>query len=509
MAQICRRFLNGYIPRGGVKVPLSSPDLPEKVLQFGEGNFLRAFVDWMFEKMNGEGFFNGRIVVIQPIEVGLTEIINEQDGLYTLMLRGLVDGDLVETREIISSISRCINPYENWASLMECMESPDMEIVISNTTEAGIVFGPSDIYREGEVQATFPGKLTALLYHRWRHFNGDPARGMVIIPCELIEENGNNLRRAVLQFGNFWRLPGEFIRWIEEDCTFVNTLVDRVVTGYPREEASKIEAEIGYSDRLLDTGEYFHLWVLEGPEELSLKLPFHKAGLNVIWTDDQRPYRNRKVRILNGAHTGGVPAAFLCGLDTVQQMMEDDLTGRFVNELIDQEILQAFIEDRDTEALRALAESVKDRFRNPFISHRLLSIMLNSSSKFVVRDLPSLLDYYEKFGELPKRLVFSLSALIATYREGEVSEGTFRSIRNGESFEIRDDRAFLDFAVAVWKNCRPTKEDSHRVATAFLGNSSIWKRDLSEIPGLVLLVGEYIFNITSKGMRSAMETVLG
>ncbi len=509
MAQICRRFLNGYIPRGGVKVPLSSPDLPEKVLQFGEGNFLRAFVDWMFEKMNGEGFFNGRIVVIQPIEVGLTEIINEQDGLYTLMLRGLVDGDLVETREIISSISRCINPYENWASLMECMESPDMEVVISNTTEAGIVFDPSDIYREGEVQATFPGKLTALLYHRWRYFNGDPAKGMVIIPCELIEENGNSLRRALLQFGDLWGLPAEFIRWIEGSCTFVNTLVDRVVTGYPKEEAPRIEAEIGYYDRLLDTAECFHLWVLEGPEELSLKLPFHGVGLNVIWTDDQRPYRDRKVRILNGAHTGSVPAAFLCGLDTVQQMMEDELTGRFVNELIDQEILQAFIDDRDTEALRALAESVKDRFRNPFISHRLLSIMLNSSSKFVVRDLPSLLDYHKKFGELPKRLVFSLAALITTYREGVVMGETFRSMRNGETFDLRDDRAFLDLAVGIWRNYSPTKEDSLRVATAFLGESSIWKQDLSEIPGLVLLVGEYILNITSKGMRSAMETVLG
>lgn len=508
MTQISRDFLKGYVPQGGVEVPRLGLDLPERVLQFGEGNFLRAFVDWMFNRMNRDGFFNGRIVVVQPIETGLTEIINEQDGLYTLLLRGVVDGERVESREIISSISRCIDPYKNWSDLMRCMESPEMEIVVSNTTEAGIVFDPSDAYVEGEVQTTFPGKLTALLHHRWRYFDGDPARGMVIIPCELIEENGNNLREVVLKLGELWGLSAEFLRWIKGACTFMNTLVDRVVTGYPRKEAPQIEAELGYSDRLLDTGEYFHLWVLEGPEELSLTLPFHKAGLNVIWTDDQRPYRNRKVRILNGAHTGGVPAAFLCGLDTVQHMMEDELTGRFVNELIDQEILLSFIDDRDTEALKALAEAVKDRFKNPFISHRLLSIMLNSSSKFVVRDLPAILDYHEKFGELPKRLVLSLAALISTYREGETSGGVFRSSRNGEPFEIRDDRAFLDFAVGVWENYLPTQEESLRVATAFLSNSSIWKRDLTEIPGLLDMVDGCLLDITSNGMRFAMEKVL-
>lgn len=508
MKKLNRRFLEGYIPQGGVSVAPSNEHLPEKVLQFGEGNFLRAFVDWMFDRMNRQGLFNGKIVVVQPIEVGLAEAINDQDGLYTLLLRGLVDGELVESREIISSISRCLDPYEDWPSLVKCMESPDMEVVLSNTTEAGIVFDPSDVYREGEVQRTFPGKLTALLFHRWRYFKGDLARGMVLIPCELIEENGDNLRRAVVRFGELWGLSGEFLRWIEDGCTFVNTLVDRVVTGYPKEEASKIEGEIGYSDSLLDAGEYFHLWVLEGPEELSLKLPFHQAGLNVIWTDDQRPYRNRKVRILNGAHTGSVPAAFLCGLDTVQQMMEDELTGRFVEELIDQEILQAFIEDGDTEALRNLADSVKDRFRNPFISHRLLSIMLNSSSKFVVRDLPSLLDYHEKTGELPKRLVFSLAALLTVYREGEVSEGVIKSQRDGEPFEVRDDRDFLEFALSVWKNYFPTEENALQVSRSFLGNESTWKRDLTDISGLVVLVGEYIFNITSQGMRSAMEKVL-
>ncbi len=509
MEQLNRNFLKNYTPKGGVAVSPLDVDLPERVLQFGEGNFLRAFVDWMFDKLNRENLFNGRVVVVQPIERGLGETLNQQDGLYTLLLRGVVEGELKETREIITSLSRCINPYENWESLLRCAESPDMEIVVSNTTEAGILFDPFDTYREGHVQSTFPGKLTAFLYHRWRHFDGDPSRGMVMIPCELIEENGINLRKRVLQFGEHWNLPGDFLRWIKKSCTFVNTLVDRVVTGYPQGEVSKIEAEIGYSDKLLDTAEYFHLWVLEGPKELSRKLPFHEVGLNVVWTEDQRPYRNRKVRILNGAHTGSVPAAFFCGLDTVRQMMEDDLTGRFVDELIDREILQAFLDDQDSKVLEDLARAVKDRFRNPFISHRLLSIMLNSSSKFAVRNLPSLLDYHEKFGELPKRLVFSLAALITVYMEGDLSQGILKSQREGVPFEMQDDAAFLEFAVQTWKDYQPTRENALRVASAFLSNESVWKRDLREIPGLLAMTGENILNITTLGMRAALEKVLG
>ncbi len=509
MEQLNRRFLENYTPRGGVAVSPWNPELPEKVLQFGEGNFLRAFVDWMFDKLNRKNLFNGRVVVVQPIEKGLGDILNEQDGLYTLLLRGVENGEFRETREIITSVSRCINPYENWESLLQCAESPEMEIVISNTTEAGILFDPSDLYQEESVQSTFPGKLTAFLYHRWKFFQGDPSRGMVIIPCELIEENGKNLWKRVLEFGDFWKLPEDFSHWVRESCTFVSTLVDRVVTGYPRDEVSRIEEEIGYRDKLLDTGEYFHLWVLEGPKELSQRLPFHEAGLNVVWTDDQRPYRNRKVRILNGAHTGSVPAAFFCGLRTVQEMMEDEFTGRFVEELMDREILRAFRNDPDTEALENLTEAVKDRFRNPFISHRLLSIMLNSSSKFAVRDLPSLLDYYEKFGKLPERLVFSLAALLRIYQGGTLVEGVLHSEREGVPFEMRDDAAFLEFAVEVWKKYEPTKEQALRVASAFLSRKSLWERDLTEVPGLAEKVAENILNITTLGMREAMKKVLG
>ncbi|WP_278550050.1 tagaturonate reductase [Cloacibacillus evryensis] len=506
MEQLSKEFLKGYVPQGGVAVSPPTDGMPEKVIQFGEGNFLRAFVDWMFDKLNREGLFNGRIVVVQPIENGLVPIVNEQDGLYTLLLRGIEDGKFKETREIITSVSRGLNPYTQWDGVLACAESPEMEIAVSNTTEAGIVFDETDVM-EGTPK-TYPGKLTAFLYHRWKHFGGDETKGMIIIPCELIEENGRNLKKAVLRFAELWRLEDGFVKWTENACTFVSTLVDRVVTGYPRDEAEKIESEIGCRDKLIDTGEYFHLWVLEGPAQLAERIPFHKAGLHVVWTDDQRPYRNRKVRILNGAHTGSVPAAFFCGLDTVKEMMDDRLTGRFVNELIDEEILKAFKNDNDTEALTSLANAVKDRFRNPYIKHYLLSIMLNSSSKFAVRDLPSLVDYYDMHGALPKRLVFSLAALLTVYRDGERSGGMLRSKRDGAPFEMRDDEKVLEFMGETWKSYTPTPEGARRTAQTFLAESAIWGRDLNDIPGLAGAVAENLLRITEKGMRAAMEEVL-
>ncbi len=508
MEQLNRRFLETYTPQGGIAFSPSTPIHPERVIQFGEGNFLRAFIDWMFDKLNREGRFNGRIVAVQPIERGLCERINEQDGLYTLLLRGVEEGTVKETREIITVLSRCIDPYQDWASLLQCAESPDMEFVVSNTTEAGIHFDPSDGYREGAVQATFPGKLTAFLHHRWKTFRGDPSRGMVLIPCELIEDNGRNLQKALNQVADLWGLPDSFIRWMNESCYFVSTLVDRVVTGYPRDEAPKIEAEIGYHDQLLDGGELFHLWVLEGPQILAERLPFHEAGLNVVWTDDQRPYRNRKVRILNGAHTGSVVTAFFCGLDTVRQMMEDESTGPFVEDLVDTEIVPAFLDEEGAKAREDFARAVKDRFRNPHISHRLLSIMLNSSSKFTVRNLPSLLDYHHKFGKLPPRLVFSLASLIAMYRDGTVSDGVFRSQRDGVPFEVLDDPDFLAFSLQTWKNYRATGEDALRVASSFLSRESVWKCSLAKLPELVPMTGAYLLDMTTLGMRAALDKAL-
>lgn len=508
MAQLNKTFLKSYVPQGGISVSPCFDALPEKVIQFGEGNFLRAFVDWMFDKLNREGLFNGRIVILQPRKSSKqVAILNEQDGLYTLLLRGIENGQFKETREILTSVSRGLNPYTQWDEVLACAESPDMEVVVSNTTEAGIVFDASDTI-EGTPN-TYPGKLTAFLYHRWKHFKGDSSKGMIIIPCELIEANGKALKNCVVKFAQLWKLDANFVDWVVNSCAFVSTLVDRVVTGYPRDEVAKIEGEIGYHDQLMDAGEYYHLWVLEGPKSLSEKLPFDKIGLHVIWTDDQSSYRDRKVRILNGAHTGSVPAAFFCGLDTVKEMMDDELTGRFTNELIDEEILQAFKNDKNTEALTELANAVKDRFRNPCIRHYLLSIMLNSSSKFAVRDLPSLLDYVEMHGKLPKRLVFSLAALLTVYRTGDLKDGVLYSKRDGQPFEMKDDAKTLEFMKTTWEQYEPTSQKALTTAKTLLAAKQIWGQDLNSVPGLTEAVAQDLILITTEGMRSAMAEILG
>lgn len=506
MQQLNRAFLKNYVPQGGVAVSPPFDDLPEKVIQFGEGNFLRAFVDWMFDRLNRRGLFNGRIVILQPRESSRqVDVINRQDGLYTLILRGIEDGRFRETREVLTSVSRGLNPYTQWDEVLACAESPEMEFVVSNTTEAGIVFDASDSMEA--TPRTYPGKLTAFLYHRWKHFDGAPSAGMVIIPCELIESNGRALKGCVMSYAKLWALGPAFADWVESACTFVSTLVDRVVTGYPRDEVAKIESEIGYHDQLMDAGESYHLWVLEGPESLGEKLPFQRVGLNVIWTDDQSVYRERKVRILNGAHTGSVPAAFFCGLDTVREMMDDELTGRFTTELIDREILLSFKND-DPLALQFFANSVKDRFRNPCIRHYLLSIMLNSSSKFAVRDLPSLLDYGELHGKLPKRLVFSLAALLSVYRKGELCGGTLRSERDGQPFEMKDDPKTLEFMKATWNQYDGTWPGALAASKGFLA-ADVWGRDLNSVPGLTEAIARDLKLITTKGMRGAMAEVLG
>ncbi|MDU2064494.1 MAG: tagaturonate reductase, partial [Sporomusaceae bacterium] len=377
--------------------------LPEKVLQFGEGNFLRAFVDWMFHQIIKEGKFAGRIVVVQPIAEGLVDRLNEQDGLYTLLLRGLENGKVTEKKEIMQAISRGINPYTNWAEYLKCAENPDMEYIISNTTEAGIAFDGND-KADMTPPNSYPGKLTAFLYHRYQHFNGDAAKGMVIIPCELIERNGDKLKETILQFADLWQLPKEFKNWIHEHNSFHNSLVDRVVTGYPRDEATALEEKFGYKDNLIDTGELFHLWVIEGSQELAKRLPFTEVGLNVVWTDDMTPYRTRKVRILNGAHTASIPAAFLYGLDTVGEMMDHEVLGKYVRSIVSDEIIPSI--DLDKGMLTEFADSVMERFQNPFIKHYLLSILLNSSSKFKSRVLPSILEYNKLNHKLPDMLTF-------------------------------------------------------------------------------------------------------
>lgn len=506
MEKLTKQLLqNGFKFPDDVAVQPLPEQLPERVIQFGEGNFLRAFVDWMIHQLNKRQLFNGRVVVVQPIAEGLIDKLNEQDGLYTLILRGLKDGQAVEQTEIISAISRGINPYSQWGEYLKCAESPTIEFVVSNTTEAGIVFDEHDRLAN-EPPLSFPGKLTAYLYHRFQYFQGDPRKGMVIIPCELIDRNGDNLRKVILQLAAAWQLPEAFSSWIREHNCFLNTLVDRVVTGYPRDEIAAISEHFGYDDSLVDTGELFHLWVIEGPQELSERLQFTKAGLDVIWTDDMTPYRTRKVRILNGAHTGAVPAAFLYGLDTVGEMMDHAVVGEFVRQLIFTEIIPSV--DFDKRLLTQFADSVVERFRNPYIKHYLLSILLNSSAKFKTRVLPSILDYQRCFGCLPECLTFSFAALIVVYKDGRIVNGVMQARRQCDEFVMKDDLPALEFFAYVWSQYDGSEAGAVALARLVLGNVALWGHDLNQVAGLADKVGGYLQVIAQESIQTAVARLL-
>ena len=373
----------------------------EKVIQFGEGGFLRGFADWMLQKVNEAGEFQGKVVVVQPIKNGMCDMLDAQKCEYTHICRG-VEG--VETKKI-DVISRTVKPYDDFKAYMALAENPDFRFIISNTTEAGIVFSDSDKLTDTPAN-TFPGKLTQLLKKRFDL----GLSGFVFLPCELIDKNGANLKKCILSYADLWALGEDFKKWIEEENIFCNTLVDRINTGYPKEE----KIELGYEDNLINTSEYFHLWVIEGYKDLFAEIPFDKANLNVILTDNLEMYRTRKVRILNGAHTSLVPYALLEGYDTVKSCIDSEQMNAHIRRCVFDEIIPTL--DLPREELIEYADNVLVRFANPYIKHYLSSIALNSVSKFKVRVLPSILEYIKRFDKLPETLIFSFAKLIDFYR---------------------------------------------------------------------------------------------
>ena len=474
---------------------------PEKVLQFGEGNFLRAFVDWMIDKANRDGIYQGSIVLCQPIAQGLKDMINAQDGVYTLAMRGAENGQPVEKIEVITSVSRCINPYENYEDLMEIARSADLEVVVSNTTEAGIAYHAGDQLTD-RPPVSFPAKVTAFLYERYKAFNGDPEKGLLFLPVELIDNNGAELKRIVLQYAQEWELGQEFTDWVNTANAFTSTLVDRIVTGYPRDEVSYFEEKLGYKDNIIDTSELFNLWVIEGDKKWADKLPVHKTDANVIWTDDVKPYKKRKVRILNGAHTSTVLAAYLAGFDIVGDFMKDDTVRTFMNNVIYQEVIPTL--DLPKEELESFAAAVNDRFANPYIKHKLLDIALNSCSKFNARCLPSLLGYVEEKGVLPKCLTFSLAAFIKFY-QGEWKDGVYTGTRkDGTQYPLRDDESVIRFFADAW-----SENDAKGTAEAVLSNKDFWSgKDLTEVPGLKDAVAGYLKEMEEKEIKEIMAELI-
>ena len=472
------------------------------MLQFGEGNFLRAFADYWFDMANEKAGWNGKCVLVQPIAQGLTQLINRQEGLYTLYLRGRQNGEKVDAKRVVSSVSRCLNPYEkqDYDAMMDVAAGEALEYIVSNTTEAGIVYDPS-CRLEDCPPASFPAKLTQVLLHRWRA--GRP--GVVVLSCELIDNNGKELLRCVNQYIKQWGLEEGFARWVNGDCTFCSTLVDRIVPGRIRDaaEAARLEDENGYRDALIDVGEVFGVWNIEGPEWLAEKLPFRAAGLNCPVVPDVTPYKKRKVRILNGAHTGFVLGAYLAGYDIVRDCMQDDVILGFMNRMLHEEVIPTLPLDRQD--LEAFAAAVQDRFNNPFINHELMSITLNSTSKWRARNMPSLLEYAQTAGKLPPCLAMSFAAYIAFYSsdiQALTEQGLVCRRPKGNEYTVSDDRWVLEF----YYSRRGVSDETlvHDVMT----NEKMWGQDLTLVPGFEQAAAENLRRIRTEGARAAFAACL-
>lgn len=474
-------------------------DAPERIIQFGEGNFLRGFADYFVDCLNERTGFNGKVLVVQPIENGMSDEINKQQGLYTLYLRGTENERKMNRRRVVSSISRCINPYTQWETLLDTASNEDLRVVISNTTEQGIAYDPACKFSDCP-QSSFPGKLTRYLYGRYVKMSGDIEKGFLILSCELIDNNGSELKKCVLAYADQWNLNKGFIQWVESANIFCNTLVDRIVTGYPAKEVLLLNLENGYEDSLMDTAEIFGLWVIEGPEDIAEVLKLENSGLPILICQDHLPYKKRKVRILNGAHTAMVPAAYLQGFDNVRDCVNDPLILKFMLKFLEEEVVPTLPFPKGE--LEEFIASVIDRFKNPYIDHQLLSISLNSVSKWRTRVLPTILDYVDQYGELPKAAVFSFAALMAFY-SGEILNGdSIQAYRGGIPYFVKDS---LEILTAFFQS---SKKTLGIFVEEICRNTMLWGRDLSNLTGFEQKVKEYLTTIRSEGMCRAMERLL-
>ena len=438
---------------------------PIKVVQFGEGNFLRAFVDYAFQRLNKEVDFNAGVAIVQPLKGGMVDMINDQDGLYTLFMNGIKKGQKIQDIELITNIVKAINPYSDFADYLALAKEEELQFIVSNTTEAGIEFIETDT-PDMQPPVSFPAKLTVLLYERFKHFNGDASKALTIIPCELIDYNSETLKKYILQYCDLWELGANFKTWLSDACTYHSTLVDRIVPGYPRAEIEEYNNKLEYQDNLIVAAEPFFLWAIEGGDALKQKLPFHKTNLNVKIVADIRPFKMIKVRILNGAHTAMVPFSLLYGNKLVMETVNGNFTGKFVNSVIG-EISETL--DMDKNEIIAYTEEVMDRFKNPFIKHALADIALNSISKFKVRVLPSLLQYYNANKKLPTNLTFSLACLIQFYK------GTW----NNEALPVKDSSEIVEAFKEAWQ-----LGTLDLVVPKILTNIEFWGEDLTNVKGL-------------------------
>jgi len=473
------------------KKTLNNTSIPVKILQFGEGNFLRAFVDWMINKANYEIGFNKGVVIAQPLENGMVELLKKQDNLYHVKLEGVKDGQPITETDLIDCVQDSLNPYSEYEKYKQYFLSPELELIVSNTTEAGISrIEKEDIF--AMPPKSFPGKVCQLLYQRFEHFNGAEDKGLTFFCCELIDKNASVLKEIVLELADQNNLGVNFINWINNCCNFCNTLVDRIVTGFPKDNIKDIQKELGYEDNLVVVGEYFHLWAIEAPQHVREQFPLDKAGLNVVWLDDMTQFRDKKVRILNGAHTAMMPLGLLSGYQTVLESFNDENISQFIQNMVSEEVIPNIAGEPD--ALKHFANEILERFYNPYIKHFLKDISLNSISKWVTRDYPSLLDTFNRTGELPNRLTFSMAALLVFYK-GEY---------NGLTFNITDTPELVKFIQDQWHNELSLSEKIKNI----LSNSELWGDNLNTIDGFTNKVTHYVQTILQEDVKQVIKQLV-
>lgn len=456
---------------------------PIKIIQFGEGNFLRAFQDYFIDILNSETDFNGGIAVIKPREKGSLEKFYNQDLMYTVDLTSK-DGEELRT---ITSLSLAINPYEKYDEYIGLSKNPELKIAFSNTTESGIEFKEEAF---SKLPTSFPGKVTAFLYERYKYFNGDKQKGISFFPSELIDNNGAELLKCINKYIDYWNLDLDFKNWVNSCCYFYNTLVDRIVSGFPKDKKDEIYEKLGFTDELLVSGEKFGLWVIEAGEEVASLFKLHEISLPIVITDDISKYKKRKVRILNGAHTSFTAFSYMLGYDYVKDALNDELIYTYLVKLFKSEIVPILTDVNDP---MGFTEDVIKRFKNPYINHKLLDICLNSFSKWETRCLPSLLDYIKKYNELPKLLLFGLASIITLYKN--VDENDFSSFE-GKKYLVQESKERLDFL-------RSTDD-----VLNILGSKLFFKNDLTEIPNLKNVVSDYLNSIEKEGLKKTLWKIL-
>lgn len=467
---------------------------PIRVIQFGEGNFLRGFVDWMIQEMNQKNIFNGSVAVVQPLANGLVPMLEEQGYNYNHYLKGIKNQEAVCEHYLNTTISKGINPFSDFNSFLELAHIETADVIVSNTTEAGIVFHSEDTI-EADANVTYPAKLTRLMLERFTYFHKDATKGYVVLPCELIDYNADRLKEAVLSYCDLWNLGDEFKQWVLTANRFCNTLVDRIVPGYPRETIAEIWEDLGYKDNLVVESEQFNLWVIQGDADVQKAFPADTAGCNVLFVDDVTPYKTRKVRILNGAHTTLVPVAYLYGIETVRESIDNSKISQFLLKAMFEEIIPTLTLSK--EALEVYANEVIERFRNPFVKHYLMSISLNSMSKYETRVLPSVLTYLNEKDTLPKRLVAALAAYIVFYR------GSF----NGKTIDVKDNQDIMELYASLWNGFDGTKPAIDKIVEGVLAYESNWKSNLNFVPGLTQKVASYVEYMLNNGMDQFIDFI--